>query len=269
MKLNIDICTDSRCKVYVTDKTEASASSGYLPEDNVSYAKNRFRYSDSMSIEVIQLERYNEDGVNVNSTSFYEHTKENRKNGYELPINFDGVFNVHSIVIPTNEWFINTLQNMPEALDIYDVIYVGDYDEKVIYKYIKKNTVAKSIDDWNKEAADVGELIERNPDGTTISSDCSTYVSICYLTNCYLSLCQAIFEGKGFSGRCFSRSNIDQETLFRRDMVWMAINVIKYLVEFERLHEAQRIIEQIGGCNGLCKGWYERDGIKPDCGCGR
>jgi hypothetical protein len=34
--------------------------------------------------------------------------------------------------------------------------------------------------------------------------------------------------------------------------VWMAINVISYLVEFKQLAEAQRVLERISSCNGVC-----------------
>ena len=32
----------------------------------------------------------------------------------------------------------------------------------------------------------------------------------------------------------------------------MAINVVKYLTQCEQLSEAERVIETIQGCNGLC-----------------
>lgn len=279
MKLNISICTKENCKVFVKDETLVSYNEGYLPETSQSVALNRFRYSDTGAIEVIFLERYNETKSGVKESKYIQHTDKNKDEGYEIPIRFDGVFTIYSIVIPTVDWFMHNAENNPSLVELYDAIYTVDYDGKAVYKMTKKLVPLEEGEtsiwsSWNKEAVEIEELIERNPEGTTISRTCDTYVSICYLLHCYLSLCQAIFEGQGFSGSngnmaCFNRSNVDDGLIYRRDMVWMALNTIHYLVEANRLQEAQRIIEQIGGCNGLCKGWYEHSGLKPDCGCGQ
>lgn len=278
MELNISICTSENCRVFVKDETPVLPNKGYLPENSQSVALNRFKYSETGAIEVIFLERYNEVDSSVNNVKYIEHTDTNKNTGYEIPLNFDGVFTVYSIILPTMEWFMYHAEHNPSLVELYDSIYVTDYDAKAVYKITSVSTQELEGDSiwskWNKEAVDILEVLERNIDGTTLSRDCSTYVSICHLLHCYLSLCQAIFEGQGFSGSggngaCFSKSKVDDELIYRRDMVWMALNVIRYLVEENRLQEAQRIIEQIGGCNGLCKGWYEHSGMKPDCGCGQ
>ena len=112
--------------------------------------------------------------------------------------------------------------------------------------------------------ATIIEVVERNTEETTISRTCENYVSICFLNKCYLSLCQQILNERAFSP-CWDKNTIDPDLIFRRDYVWMAINVIKYMVQFEQLAEAERIIEQIGGCNGLCKSEFRR---MPSHGCG-
>lgn len=273
MELNIEVCTRENCKVFITDKTVVSPTKGYLPENSEAVVLNRFKYSDTLAVEAIYLERYNEERCKVNDVVFREHEYDKKDIGFEIPITFDGVFTVFSISVPTMDWFLYNKENHPEMLSLYDMVYVAEYDSKKIYKVFRTPYSPEDWSDWQKEGVDIQEVIERNTEGTTLSRTCDTYVSICYLMHCHLSLCQEIFEGHGFSGqggsgRCFSKSNVDDELIYRRDMVWMALNVIRYLVEANRLQEAQRIIEQIGGCNGLCDGWYRHDGVKPDCGCG-
>ena len=51
---------------------------------------------------------------------------------------------------------------------------------------------------------------------------------------------------------CWNKNKIDSELIYKRDLVWMSINVIKYLTECEQLAEVERILETINGCNGLC-----------------
>lgn len=276
MELKLDICTVENCKVFVKDVTETSQSSGYIPEDASALSLNRFKYSDTASVEVIYMERYNSDRSKIDSTKMYAHTEENRKNGFELPISFDGVFTIYSLVLPTREWFSRMIVEAPDLVAMYNHIYMVDVDANVIYKaYMNPaRTAVNPIDNYTIEGVDAEEVIEINPEGTTISRTCNTYASVCHLLHCYLSLCQAIFESHGFSGSnsnpsCFGKGKVDEETIYRRDMVWMALNVIRYLVEEERLQEAQRIIEQIGGCNGLCNGWYEHSSKGNGCGCGQ
>lgn len=41
--------------------------------------------------------------------------------------------------------------------------------------------------------------------------------------------------------------------IYNRDIIWMAINVIKYLIELGQYYEAQRVLEDITQCGGICK----------------
>jgi len=49
-------------------------------------------------------------------------------------------------------------------------------------------------------------------------------------------------------------------------LLWSAINVITYLAETEQFEEAERLVERIMGCNGLCDSDEENS---CGCGCGR
>ena len=64
------------------------------------------------------------------------------------------------------------------AISLYDVVYYSDGLK--VYKYIDNESVEVSID----------EVINRNPERTTISIVTKNYVSVCYLKKCYINLCQ-------------------------------------------------------------------------------
>ena len=51
---------------------------------------------------------------------------------------------------------------------------------------------------------------------------------------------------------CWNKYKVNSELIYKRDLVWMAINVVKYLTQCEQLAEADRVIKTIQGCNGLC-----------------
>lgn len=251
MELKMQVCTDDSCKVIIKDVTDVG-DNGYLPESSSVTVKNRFKYSDTVSIDVLQYNKTT--GPEVQVPIYTEHTDTIKP--IILPVGFDGWFDVVHIVLPSQEWFIREQEKESgSALPIYDTVYFSD--GKSIYKYINEEV----------SAVELSEVIERNEEGTTISRISENYVSICFLKKCYISLCQQIFNNQGFS-KCWSKSTQIGELTYRRDLVWMAINVIEYMTEFNQLAEAERIIEQIGGCNGLCKSEFKQIS-NHECGCGK
>lgn len=245
MELNININTNSRCKIIIEDKTE------YLKETFTGTAKGDFKYSDTASIIVLQHNKTKE--TVVKNPTFNYHASET----IEVPIEFDGWFTVNYLVLPNKEWFNKEL-NKPSgsALGLYSIVYYVDGDH--IYKYIGGKTTEVLLE----------ELLEINPVNTTLSKTGKDYVSICFLQKCYVNLCQQIFNERGFS-QCWNKNSVDSELVYKRDLVWMAINVIKYLVKFNQLAEAERIIEQINGCNGLCKSNSTYQPRDSGCGCSK
>lgn len=245
MKLNINIITDSHCKVFIEDKTE------YLNESSSNVAKGIFKYSDISSITVLQHNKLQE---TVIKTSLHN----SKKLDYiEVPVKFDGWFTINYIVIPNKEWFDREFsKEQGSALDLYDIVYFTD--NEYIYKYLN-GTVSE---------VNIEEILEVNPIETTISKTNQDYISICFLQKCYINLCQQIFENRGFS-QCWNKNNVDSELIYKRDLVWMVINVIKYLTEFNQLSEVERIIELINGCNGVCEfnSTYQSKG--SGCGCSK
>lgn len=251
MELNIKVCTSRTCEIIITDNTPVKDNIGYLPEYADGAADGRFRRSDTVSIDVLVLNE--SDGQKMQSPIFTNGAYKSVK----IPIRFDGWFSIHHIVIPSKEWFLRELEkHSGSAIESYDIVYYSDGQS--LFKYIrtKENPI--------EESAKLEELILDVTDGTTISNTYKDYISICFLKRCYLSLCQQIFNSRGFS-KCQNKAGIDDDLIFRRDLVWMAINVINYRAEFNQLAEAQRIIEQIGGCNGLCKSEFKQI---PTHGCG-
>lgn len=229
MELHINVTTSDSCKVLVQDISE------YLPEDFQETVKGKFKYSDTISIDVLQHNKPKE--TTYRNPVYNKHTDIQPS---EISVDFDGWFTVIHIVLPSNEWFAKELSKQTgSALGLYSLVYYSDGE--TIYKYINNSSVEVSIE----------EIIEVNNEDTTISTVEKDYVSICYLRRCYINLCKQIFEDRGFN-ECWNKVNVDSELVFKRDLVWMAINVIKYLTECNQLAEVARIIDNIRGCNGLC-----------------
>ena len=228
MELNININTNSSCKCEIT----VEDMSTYLPEDSTSFQKGSFKESDTMPIVLLYLNTIKD--PSIKSVTFNK----------EVPVKFDGWFTVYYVVLPTKLWFQNALRESSQVdiLGVYDSVYYTDgYN---VYKYNSKTQETT-------EVKDLSEIIEINPINTTISITSKDYISICFLTKCYVNLCQQIFESRGFT-QCWNKNSIDSELVYKRDLVWMAINIIKYMVECNQLYEAERIIELLHSCNGVC-----------------
>ena len=242
MELSIKITTSDSCKVIVQDL------SAYLPEDQTGIVKGKFKYSDTISIDVLQ---HNKSKETVYTDPVY--TLHNTADPVNIPVKFDGWFTVIHLVLPTKDWFDRESSKQEgSAIGLYNIVYYSDGAS--IYKYVNGQSSETTID----------EIIEVNPVDTTVSRTGEDYVSICFLSKCYINLCQQIFNSRGFSP-CQNKNDIDSDLIFRGDLVWMAINVIKYLTECEQLAEVERIIETIKGCNGLC---VSSDVTSKTSGCG-
>lgn len=224
MELNINITTSDKCKIVVQDV------STYLAEDFSGIVKGKFKYSDTISIDVLQH----------NQTLKTIYTKHDTLKSIDIPIGFDGQFSLVHLVIPNIEWFNKELEKTEgSALGLYNIVYFSDGID--IYKYINGETSQVTIDD----------ILEINTVNTTISRISRDFVSICFLRKCYINLCQQIFNDRGIS-KCWNKNKVNSELIYKRDLVWMAINVVKYLTQCEQLAEADRVIKTIQGCNGLC-----------------
>lgn len=246
MDLNINIQTNGSCSVVVQDNTE------YLPEESTGTVKGKFKYSDTVSVDILH---YNKIKDPYYSNPTYSSRTEQKKY-IKIPVSQDGWFEVVHLVLPSEEWFQReSYKTRGSALDLYNIVYYSDGER--VYKYVNGSSQEITID----------EVLEINPVDTTISRISKNFVSICFLRKCYINLCQQIFNDRGFS-QCQSKNNVDSELVYKRDLVWMAINVIKYLTECEQLYEVERIIETIQGCNGLCSSSDVSSKV-GGCGCSK
>ena len=241
MKLNIELNINSN-QISVID-----LSTSYLEESDESIPLNHFRKSETEALVFASINKTNKE------EEVFAHTF-----GNTLNVNKDGWLKVYYLVLPTKEWLLRILQK-PKAIGIYDIVY-----------YISKNKVYWYDPNSEKfgevikleEILDIAQLPNIK---TSISIECRDQVSICNLQKCYINLCQQIFESRGFT-QCWNKNSIDSELIYKRDLVWMAINVIKYMVECNQLYEAERIIELLHSCNGVCNDKkVVRNG--SECGC--
>lgn len=238
LKINTDI---NKNQIIVTD-----VSTTYLEEDDPSFSLNCFRKSDTQSIVIASINKLKGEEVATSTI------------GNIINIDRDGWLTIYYLVLPTKEWFIRASKTS-NILDLYDIVY---YVSKGNVYWYQSNTQEFGQVHQLQELIDLAQLPNVK---TTLSYAKADRVSIFNLEKCYINLCQQIFESRGFS-QCYNKNNIDSELIYKRDLVWMALNVIKYLAECNQPYEVERIIELLYSCNGVCGDKKVRSNGKG-CGC--
>lgn len=92
------------------------------------------------------------------------------------------------------------------------------------------------------------------------------FFSTCRLRKCFVTLCKKILEEGAFRNKsCCKPKDLDADLIYQRDLVWSVYSTIQYLLDFGQYMEAQRLIERVNVCPGICHGIEKING--GGCGC--
>lgn len=256
MKPIVKICSTDNNSIIITDLTQDSDE--YVDEDIVDaeayYEKNKFKYSETCTINFISKTTVSPtEEEEIYEPVFTDHNSYLDEIHYKL--NQDGFYTVYHIILPTTEWLNKELEKAHSILKSDIEIYVCDCSN--IYKYSKGNL---------HKIEDVDILTSVNTENTTISRTVVNQFSIYDLYKCYITLCKQIFQNTTF--KCFDKINLEDIT-FKRDFIWMTINIIKYYTEMNNFLEAQRLLQKINYCGGICNEKSLSKQNNSGCGCNK
>lgn len=244
--------------IRITDTTQDSQE--YIPEDVIDtlvYNQNcKFKYSETCTINVIQ---YNAIGNDEIVDTIYTTHETYLDEAYYKSLK-DGHYTIHHFILPTVEWLQKEIEKDNNIIQDDIEIYVTDGEK--IYNY-RQETI-QEIPEYVLKEITPDVLIEVNDMNTTISKLVVDTVNIYYLEKCYIQICKNILNVVDF--KCYRDSS--QEDIFNRDLIWMTINIIKYHIGFHDLVEAQRLIELINKCGGICQS-ISTINRTNSCGCCR
>lgn len=173
----------------------------------------------------------------------------------EFQLKNDGKLTAYHFIIPTKQWLNKFTSEV--LFQTYPILIY--YDNGQFYKSIDGGVTSELI---------TYELIkEINPITTNIAKCKKPTFSICFLYKCYINYCKQVLEQD--ISKCITK---DSDLVFKRDFVWMTINVIKYYLDLNQLDEAQRLLEETMSCNGFCKSnilkYSLTNNTVSGCGCG-
>lgn len=235
MKLDIKLCSKTiNCGIKVIDYTGVS-DDGYQMENNDNVIKGRYKKSDTHSFNLLI---YN----STKGSDIYTFTKSNN-----IQFSKDGWFTYCRILVPTKEWVEKGVSG------IYSKVICSDGVK--LFKYETSNYIE----------IDPSELLEMELEDSSVSFYKIDYVNVCHLKNCYIELCKKVYNSVD---KCFNY-NVDKNVITRRDLVYMTISVVSYLTECGLLAEAQRTIENISTCNGLCTDDITHYNNEKKCNCSK
>ena len=258
MKVDFTVTQNCDCNLTITGESE-------YPEEE---AYQQFKYEDTITINIITLEKV--DGPQFVATTYSEHI------GYldesSIQLKEDGLYNITQLIVPSLKWYQRERANKRNNFFRYDTIIVSD--GKNLYKVSETKTELLDTLDF---------ITEINTQGTTVSKNQKIIFSTCFLWKCYISLANDALKrllnnnrSKGKVRKCGNEDDESKDIIYRRDFVWVTINVLNYLTDECKFEEAQQILEEVMFCNGFC---YSQDitsnyfnngktiSMKTSCGC--
>ena len=271
MESHFILTTVSDCKLQIVDQSD------YVKESTIT----DYSFSDSVSLNLLYNNQINNDilikqevldhsDIALQSKQYNYIATEDADNYASIDDNYialeskdisefqlknDGKLTAYHFIIPTKQWLNKFTSEV--LFQTYPIVIY--YDNGQFYKSIDGGVTSEII---------TYEIIkEINPITTNIAKCKKSTFSLCFLYKCYINYCKQVLEQD--ISKCITK---DSDLVFRRDFVWMTINVIKYYLENGQLDEAQRLLEETMSCNGFCKSnilkYSLTNNTVSGCGCG-
>ena len=231
----------------------------YIPEDGIRNSIRNYTYNDSVTINTIStldakgIETFSAYTVNIHNNAIDSTSHLLYK---------DGLYLVSHIIIPNKQWFDYISSTYPADLENYSAIYYYDITSNKLYKYESGTNVEINIQELLLASYEWSGVVTDKPT-TIIRANKNTFIMY-YLNECFAKICKTLLTDL-YTSTCTSKENYSKG-IFTRDLLWMAINAIKYNIEILQLYEAQRILENINFCTSDCA-YTSLNNYNNGCGC--
>ena len=188
-----------------------------------------------------------------------------QEDSYDSSYAFVYILQLNKVRCSTTQVFIKTSEEEPIIFNIgldgfYTLVTLKvPKDPQSEYYYQNEDFY------HNGTKIELQELIELNPNVSGIETIYDCYFQDCKLRKCFIDICYQIFDIQN-PYNCIN-SKLDPNLIYKRDLIWSALNVIKYMSEMDQYEEAERLLERIVGCNGLCNNQCHGSHNNSNCGC--
>ena len=278
MESHFILTTVSDCKLQIVDQSD------YVKESTIT----DYSFSDSVSLNLLYNNQINNDilikqevldhsDIALQSKQYNYIATEDANNYASIDDNYASVDDNY-IALESKDISEFQLENDGKLTAYHFIIptkqRLNKFTSEVLFQtypiliYYDNGQFYKSIDGGVTSELITYELIKEINTITTNIAKCNKPTfSLCFLYKCYINYCKQVLEQN--ISKCITK---DSDLVFRRDFVWMTINVIKYYLENGQLDEAQRLLEETMSCNGFCKSnilkYSLTNNTVSGCGCG-
>ena len=249
------ICKSTNCGLTITglelDNSEYLSETG-----NILVSTRNYAYSQSVTLNYIRSIDSNED-YKLQGYIIDTHINPIDESIITMPI--DGLYEVAHLILPSEVWLQYVLDRNASALSIYNNIYIYNKSLDKFQKY--SNSVLTDI--TLEEIIEFNAVPQTNVNDQThtIIKSIKNVFGTCYINKCLYDISSSILSTLP---KCINK--LDPNLIHNRDIIWMTINVLKYLVEKQDLFEAQRILESVTKCNTMCNNTTSNIN-NINCGC--
>ena len=251
MEAKFSICKKGTCGIQVSGLERDSE--WYLEQEQVSFRD--YTFEQTVTINAV-IAIASDESETLESYSLVPHTDIDID---DITLEKDGLKRVEHILIPTQEWLNYVIQMDPLSLDLYSngVYFIGEEDK--FYKYYLGQFTEVTIN----------EILEINQTNTTLIKTSLHTFELCHLEECFFKLCMYLLENMPCTDPCFNEKMKGfAGEILNRDIIWMVLNAIKYCIEQQQFFRAQKLLERVETCWGICR---DLDNINSTqykgCGC--
>ena len=242
------ICKSGSCGVTITGIERESSQ--YLTDSTITSLKT---YTFAQSVTVNAITHITFDGTEtLDKYGVVLHSTNDIVDESTFETSMDGLYRVTHIILPNETWL--ALAISLNSLGIYTNIYYYNTTTSKFMKYSNNTSTEATIE----------EILGINAtDATTIVKAEKNTFTMCRLKSCFYKYCRGLLDVLPI--KCKSKDY--ENSIYTRDLIWMAINCIQYLLDQSQYYAAEELLEKVTGCNGLCKDSSPLPKTSNDCGC--
>lgn len=239
MNIEFKICKHGTCGLSVTGLEQEGQYYTDFPKD-----LGQFSYAGTVTLNIIVPV----DSNNIEDYNKLEYQINNHSDDSDISIfqfKQDGLFKIVHVILPTLTEF-NQLDNSVRKL----------YDNEIIYLY-NKEQIYKKVLGGDLQLVPIEEIVE-SENLKQLYKDTQYTFCTCYLQKCFYEYAQQFLN---------KLNTCDKEDIKNRDIIFMSLHVIKYLIDLGRYFEAQELMQKLHKCSGLCKQAKNVNFNTNSCGC--
>lgn len=246
MQLNINIHETVNGDLFV--KELAYEQGAYAGESLEMIPLTSPKFSQSVSITLLTKHS----SLDTTNLKAFVHDHRVTEVSNKFKVKQDGWYEITHLVVPNEKWLEAAAEQ--EILTNYKEVYICKNEQ--LYRLEGQMLVTVTIEDMLES--------ESLADSNVWMAKKNVFV-LFNLWQCYLNYCKKMLEGEcSQNSKC---SDCDNELTKNRNLIWIFLNAIQYMVKFGELQKAQEFLENISGCNTLCSN--EMFSKQYDCGCGK